>query len=184
MSEMRHKMNNETQGNVPAPKEAAPLVLDLQDINLVDVVSQVCKEFSATSAGQRAKVSCRSLVDELVVSLDRQQLTEALNILLNNSVRFSPGDCAINVTLGRGENLTALVQIADNSIGIRDEYKATAFDPVVDGEGIGLDKVKNIVVAHGGTIRLEDNPGGGTIFFISLPLVEVVVVDEADIIVE
>ena len=93
-----------------------------------------------------------------------------MNILFNNSVRFSPGDCQIFVNVGRGEGDLASIQVADNSIGIKDEFKATAFEPMVGSEGIGLDIVKNIVVAHGGSIRLEDNPGGGTIFFISLPV--------------
>ena len=41
------------------------------------------------------------------------------------------------------------------------------------------DKVKDIVVAHGGTIRLEDNPGGGTIFIIALPANPLEVIEEA-----
>ena len=41
------------------------------------------------------------------------------------------------------------------------------------------DKVKDIVVAHGGTIRLQDNPGGGTIFIISLPVQPEVVIEDA-----
>ena len=35
------------------------------------------------------------------------------------------------------------------------------------------------MVAHGGTIRLEDNPGGGTIFIISLPANPLEVIEEA-----
>ena len=34
--------------------------------------------------------------------------------------------------------------------------------------------MKDIVLAHGGDIRMEDNPGGGTIFFITLPVAEVI----------
>jgi signal transduction histidine kinase len=71
--------------------------------------------------------------------------------------------------------------LADNSIGIKDEFKATAFEPMLGSEGIGLDIVKNIIVAHGGSIRLEDNPGGGTIFFISLPVYpEVIILNDND----
>ena len=66
------------------------------------------------------------------------------------------------------------IQVADNGVGINDEFKATAFDHNPDIEEIGLAKVKDIVVAHDGDIRLEDNPGGGTIFFITLPIADVV----------
>ena len=73
------------------------------------------------------------------------------------------------MNLGRCEGDKAVIEVSDNSIGIRDEFKATAFDPMIGSEGIGLDKVKDIIVAHDGTIRLQDNPGGGTVFIITLP---------------
>jgi signal transduction histidine kinase len=46
-------------------------------------------------------------------------------------------------------------------------------------EGIGLDRVHDIVTAHGGDIRIEDNPGGGTIFVITLPLEPEEVIEDA-----
>jgi signal transduction histidine kinase len=76
----------------------------------------------------------------------------------------------------------AQIQVADNGIGIKDEYKKTAFDPIVNDGGIGLDTVKDIIDAHGGSIRLEDNPGGGTIFFITLPAEPEIEVVEAEVI--
>ena len=45
---------------------------------------------------------------------------------------------------------------------------------MVNGDGIGLDRVKAIIDAHDGAIRIEDNPGGGTIFIITLPPAEVI----------
>ena len=53
---------------------------------------------------------------------------------------------------------------------------------MVNGEGIGLDHVKDIIDAHGGTIRIEDNPGGGTIFFINLPAQPEIEVVEAEVV--
>ena len=43
---------------------------------------------------------------------------------------------------------------------------------MINNEGIGLDRVKAVVDAHEGTIRIQDNPGGGTIFIIVLPPAE------------
>ena len=40
---------------------------------------------------------------------------------------------------------------------------------LVEGEGVGLDRVKAVIDAHGGTISVADNPGGGTVFTITLP---------------
>mgnify|MGYP002624527492 CR=1 FL=1 len=194
MSEMRAQMAAERAAAVKAAAEgtatadvvddtvvtAKPeLQLQLQDCDLVTVVKNVCTEFAITEEGVKAKVTCRPMVEELSAPIDRKQLARALNILLSNSVRFSPGNCQITVSLGRVDGDRAVLQVADNSVGIRDEFKATVFEPFLDGEGIGLDKVKDIVVAHGGTIRLEDNPGGGSIFIISLPVNPQEVIEEA-----
>ena len=182
MAEMRAQMANEKAAGVPAsePAEAAPaLQVTLVEDDLVTFVKACCKQFAATPEGKKAKVSCRSMTDELIAPFDNVQLTRVFDILLGNSVRFSPGNCQITVNLGRADGDKAIIQVADNSIGIRDEFKATAFDPMVGSEGIGLDKVKDIVVAHGGTIRLEDNPGGGTIFIISLPACPEIQIEEA-----
>ena len=83
--------------------------------------------------------------------------------------------------MARTQDDKAQIQVADNGIGIQDEYKEHAFDPIVNGEGVGLDRVKDIIVAHGGTITVKDNPGGGAIFVITLPM-DIEVIEEAEMI--
>ena len=189
MSEMRAQMTAEkatpkasvveTAETMETEVQPETLSLDLKEDDLVTSVKAICKEFSLTPEGQKAKVTFRPLVDELMVEYDHEQLKHALDILLGNSVRFSPGNCQITVNIGRSGKDKAVIQIADNGIGIRDEFKAKAFEPMLGSEGIGLDKVKDIVVAHGGTIRLEDNPGGGTIFIITLSTQPEIEIEEA-----
>ncbi len=183
MSEMRVQMAKEKSAfGVPDPvseEQHEKLVLNRKEEDLVSTIKSICKTFSATEGGQKAKLSCRSLEKELMVKIDHEQLAVAMNILLGNSVRFSPGNCQITVNLGKGDNNHAVIQVADNGIGIRDEFKATAFEPMVGSEGIGLDKVKEIIVAHEGTIRLEDNPGGGTVIVMTLPMEPEIEIEEA-----
>ena len=186
MSEVRMQIAMEgmkKKGNVNenSTPDSRPSTLQLTkaDVDLVALLNKTCKNFSVSPEGLNAEVTCRSMVEQLEASIDKEQLVKALNILLSNSVKFSAGDCQINVNIGRVGADKAVIQVADNGIGIRDEYKAGAFEPVLGGEGIGLDKVKNIVVAHGGSIRIEDNPGGGTIFTITLPARKEIVVEDA-----
>jgi signal transduction histidine kinase len=186
MSEMHMKMSKERAENPQAPltsgedgDKPAGLQLTLKEENIVEAIKDICKEFLVTPTGQKAKLSCQSMTDEIMGDIDHDKLAEALNILLTNSVRFAPGKCIVNINIGRSDKDHAVIQVADNGVGIRDEFKATAFDPMIGSEGIGLDKVKDIVVAHGGTIRLQDNPGGGTIFIISLPVQPEVVIEDA-----
>ena len=170
------------QGGSDVKEESPALSLNCTDANLVTAVKALCKSFSDSPTGQKARLSFRSMEEVIDVSFDEELLAQALNILLTNSVKFAPGSPRITVNLGKTADGKAMIQVADNGIGIRDEYKVTAFDPMVGSEGIGLDKVKDVVVAHGGSIRLEDNPGGGTIFIITLPLSDIEVIEEAEII--
>ena len=81
-------------------------------------------------------------------------------ILFQNAATFSPENCQTSVGVARTQNNEAQIQVA--------------FDPIVNGEGANLDKVKAVIDAHHGDIRIEDNPGGGTIFVITLPADEIV----------
>ena len=183
MSEMRQEMArknaNEGSGDAIEEPQREQVVLNRKEEDLVVAIKGICKAFAATKEGQKAKITCRSLANELKAQIDHEQLTTALNILLHNSVRFSPGNCQITVNLGKSDQRHAVIQVGDNGIGINDEYKATVFEPMIGNEGIGLDKVKDIVVAHEGTIRLEDNPGGGTVIVITLPIEPEVEIEEA-----
>jgi len=177
--ERRQMMAGVHSGEMYHEEEKAAITLHAVEEDLVKALKGICKNFQTTPDGKKAKLSCRSMVDDLHVRFDYDLIAEAMNILLHNSVRFSPGNCQITVNIGRSGKNKAIIQVADNGLGIRDEFKATAFEPMLGGEGIGLDRVKDIVVAHGGEIRLEDNPGGGTVFIITLPVEAEVEVEEA-----
>ena len=72
------------------------------------------------------------------------------------------------------------IKVADTGKGISDEDKAHIFDRFFQvngtemqpfgGSGIGLNLVKSFADLHGGTASVEDNPGGGTVFTIDIPL--------------
>ena len=106
----------------------------------------------------------------VLVPFDAKQLGDALRLLIRNSTHFCPHECLMQVSLFTPSVSEVKILIADNGIGIREEFKGHVFDPMfVEGEGIGLDKVKAIIEAHGGSITVDDNPGGGTVFIITLP---------------
>ena len=170
MNEMRLKMSSQhadVKQSVETPREEVQLNLITDD--LVFFVRHVCEHYESPDPDKKVKVGFLSSVDQLITDFDEPKLKEVLQILFRNSITFTPYAPTISVGVARSGNDMAQIQVADNGIGIKDEYKEHAFEPMVNGEGIGLDHVKDIIDAHGGTIRIEDNPGGGTIFFINLP---------------
>ena len=140
--------------------------------DIVNFLRQFCDDYRTPDKRKTVKVNFFSPVEELEAEYDGILLSEALLTLFNNSVLFAHDDCLISVGVVRQQDGHIQIQVADNGIGIKDEFKEHAFDPMVNDEGIGLDRVKAVIDAHEGTIRIQDNPGGGTIFIIILPPAE------------
>ena len=183
MNEMRMKMATEQANKQRSDGTAKDTVkLNLTTEDLVVFIRAICEHYESPIPDKKVKVSFLSAVDQLTADFDEAKLKEILEILFRNSINFTPYDPLISVGVARIQNDMAQIQVADNGIGIKDEYKEHAFDSMVNGEGIGLDRVKSIVDAHKGTIRIEDNPGGGTIFFITLPAQPEIEVVEAEVV--
>lgn len=95
--------------------------------------------------------------------------------LLSNAIKYSPESTKIKIAVNDcGSNLK--VSFADRGVGIADEYKESIFGRFkrrdkggVKGTGLGLAIVKRIVELHGSKVWVEDNPGGGSIFYVKIP---------------
>lgn len=155
-------------------EEVAPTVmasteqLILQDTDLVDLARRLCDSYQMTTGNQR--LSFLSLVEELTLPLDRRLMEQALRILIDNSMNFSPTNGRIKVLVDRVGNKAEL-RVADNGLGIPEEAKPFMFTPpVANDDSIGLWKVKEIAEIHGGSVRVTDNTPTGTVFYIILPL--------------
>lgn len=81
-----------------------------------------------------------------------------------------------------------LIAVADRGPGIPESERDDIFgyftrlaveDSDQYGAGLGLSVVKSMVEGHDGTISIDDRPGGGSIFWITLPLAESRNVDES-----
>ncbi|MBN1523260.1 MAG: response regulator [Spirochaetales bacterium] len=101
------------------------------------------------------------------------------NVILNivdNALKYSPPDTTVMLTLKRMFD-TIQIQITDRGIGIpqaekkrvfRRSYRST-LSTDIEGTGQGLWISYNIIKDEGGTISIEDNPAGGTVFVIEIP---------------
>jgi len=122
----------------------------------------------------------------LIGSVDEERLVQVFNNLLSNAIKYSPAGGEIEVGLRvRTEPQTlevpseVLLWVKDEGIGIAEAekahifkrfHRATALDPSLDGLGIGLYLVKEIVTGHGGRVWVESTEGQGSTFYVLLPL--------------
>ena len=180
MNEMRKQMEEEMkqfkareakvyvadENGVIEPEEEE--VSEKQKVDLVPLFRMVCDEFKAPE-DKVISVLFFPFVDYFDVMGDRKQLSEMLSILLNNAANFSPSKSKIKVFLDKKDD-NAELRVADSGIGIPKEAMATLFDEIIgDEDNLNLHKVFDIVLGHNGTIRTEENQGGGTIFIIEIP---------------
>jgi two-component system sensor histidine kinase CiaH len=117
--------------------------------------------------------------DEITIDGDVFLLQMAFNNLIENALKYSPKDTAIQVVLAKKENQCQLA-ITDEGNGIPDEDKLKIFEKFYrigsdatqksKGTGLGLFLVKRIVDAHKGMVYVKDNQPKGSIFTIQLPL--------------
>ncbi len=106
--------------------------------------------------------------------VDPVQMQQVFLNLFMNAVEAMPGGGTLSVRTG-GNGLTPgiKIEIADTGKGIEEEIREKIFEPFFTtkrkGTGLGLAISKQFVEMHGGTISVEKNPDGGTIFSIVLP---------------
>ena len=153
--------------------------MNRQPADLQEFMKEQCAQFKAPE-GKKLKFSFFPLANDLVMPFDRDMMGQALQILLNNSVMFSPSNCVIKVFVDKTPS-AGTIRISDNGIGLPEGAKEHMFDPVVsdDDPGVCLSIVKDIVTAHGGTVIGDNNAGGGSVFTITLPLEQPEEVEEA-----
>jgi len=116
---------------------------------------------------------------ELFVMVNAEKIKRVISNLVNNSIKFSPKEAAININIARDEE-HVIISVSDNGIGIPGELQSSVFDMFTEAKrkgtagelpyGLGLSICKQIVEAHNGSIWLTSNPGEGTTFFVKLPI--------------
>lgn len=128
----------------------------------------------------------KSLLDEKNMMLDYQPkgrccamvnpvFEDVFSNLLSNAIKYSPAGNKIEVSI-KEEKENCRFYIKDWGPGIKEEDKAKLFVRFqrvdkggVKGTGLGLAIVKRIVELHGGRVWIEDNPEGGSMFYVEIP---------------
>lgn len=109
---------------------------------------------------------------------DRLHLVSVIYNLVDNALKYSTSNPKIDVIVKGGGNGLSLL-VADNGIGVPEEYKSKIFEKFfriptgnvhnAKGYGLGLSYVAHIVEQHKGSITVERSELGGSTFVVTLP---------------
>jgi two-component system sensor kinase FixL len=106
--------------------------------------------------------------------IDRIQIQQVLVNLIRNAAEAMDGSPRREITLATAPKEPGLIEasVADTGPGMPADVVGRLFEPFVttkpDGMGVGLSICRTIIEAHGGHIRTEANPEGGTVFRFTL----------------
>jgi signal transduction histidine kinase len=139
-------------------------------------------ETTIGSAQAQADASHVSLHTDVPVPLwasaDPLRISQALDNLVSNAIKYSPDGGDVTVRARTDEDWVQL-QVQDTGMGIREEEASRIFtrffrtqaarQAAIPGVGLGLSITKTIVERHGGNITCQSKPGAGTTFTMTLP---------------
>ena len=163
--------------------EVAGLHLSLSEGDVVAYVRGICSSFLMLSEKKNVHLTFFSAVDCLNMAFDEDKIGKIVMNLLSNAFKFTPEggrvDVAIDVLKETPEMLE--IKVSDTGIGISDENKERIFERFFQvehegehnqstGSGIGLSLVRDFVTLHGGTVRVFDNVGTGSVFVVGIPV--------------
>ncbi|MEM7587123.1 MAG: ATP-binding protein [Acidobacteriota bacterium] len=155
------------------------VIATAREVPLSEVAREVA-QLLASELEQRAVEL--DIADDLpTVEGDRQRLTEVLQNLLDNAVKFMGDQPSPRIEIGWQQAEPPIIYVRDNGIGLRSGDHDTIFElfdrgssadlrSEVAGTGVGLAVVKRIVEVHGGRIWAESNgAGAGSTFCFTIP---------------
>jgi signal transduction histidine kinase len=151
----------------------------MERASLAEVVSTAAQTMRYPLAEQGFVLGL-SIDDQIPpVLIDSDAILQAILNLLTNAMKYSGRSRNIELQLS-SENRSAVIRVSDHGIGIPANEQGRIFEkfyrsPIpenqaIAGTGIGLALVAHIVEAHGGTVKVQSNPGEGSTFSICLPL--------------
>lgn len=158
--------------------EAGPTIR-CEPVNLGALITQITEELSL-QAGQKGQQLVLHLPPHLPdVAGDEVLLRRALANLLGNAIKYTPENGRIAIQLHHRENIVQ-VDIRDNGPGIPQNavpqlferfYRVKPENLKISGTGLGLNITRTIVEKHGGEIWVVSEPGHGSTFSFTVPLV-------------
>jgi PAS domain S-box-containing protein len=167
------KLEDIIQNATQYAKLESPEGLEKKRLKLTDIISSLIGDVSMYAEEKKISID---FVPEDAYEIKANSVIESVFLnLLTNAIKYSPEETNVKIAISdEGDNL--MVSVKDQGEGVPDKFKEAIFDRFtrkdklgVRGSGLGLAIVKRIVELHGGRVWVEDNPGGGSMFIVTLP---------------
>jgi len=155
-----------------------PLTLNLRPTDLLALVRRTVDHQREIA---ERPIQVEADAPEVVCDVDADRIERVIGNLVSNAIKYSPKGDGVTVRLTRDQGTDgawAILTVRDRGAGIPAEDLPHVFERFyraentsdVEGTGIGLASVREIVVQHGGTVTIESREGMGTTVTVRLPV--------------
>lgn len=161
--------------------DAGAIRLSREPVELGQLARDVAASLGILAEERKQSIAF-DITEDVIASVDRLILREALVNILDNAIKYSPAGATIAIRVVR-DDAQALMAIADEGPGIPPPHRQRIFDRFfrIDearardhgGAGLGLAIAKWAVEMHGGEITVDERATGGSEFRIVLPITSV-----------
>jgi two-component system sensor histidine kinase KdpD len=157
------------------------VILALEPNEAEDLLGAALQQVGGMANGRPINVTLDDGEPLLFGRFDFTQTLRALVNLIENALKYSPEHTAIDVSVKR-EGTWLTFAVADRGPGVvateRDRifepfYRPPGVAPDVKGAGLGLSIAGALAVAQGGSLRYEQRDGGGSVFLLRVPAIDV-----------
>lgn len=158
--------------------ETSALHLNREPVQVATFVNGVREQVQPSAEAKQVRLDLACTGDAGTIMADRAQLDRALLNLLTNAVKFTPAGGTVSLEARRDGTDLVLV-VADTGVGIPEDEQdglftrffrsSVATELAIQGTGLGLVIVKQIVEEHGGTVAIQSASGVGTTVTVRLP---------------
>lgn len=164
--------------------ELAELEINEEDIDLGEIVPSCVKLVAERVARTRVDIRTETLVDIPLLRADRRKVRQILLNLLSNAIKFTDENGVVSVGARAQGDGSVDLWVKDTGIGMSAADVETALsmfgkvgsaqDRNPHGTGLGLPLCESLMVAHGGDLHIESEPGVGTTVTVIFPADRVV----------
>jgi signal transduction histidine kinase/DNA-binding response OmpR family regulator len=163
--------------------DAGKMNLEIGKYDIVGFVKGIASSFESFAEEKNIKINFTSKKEKLDACFDRDKLQKIISNLLSNAIKFNKENGFVNIRLSE-KSIKGIsyvqIEVEDNGPGISSEFQKNIFDrfyksqglSTVEGTGIGLALVKELVELHFGEIDLKSAEGKGTRFKVTIPVNE------------
>jgi signal transduction histidine kinase/ligand-binding sensor domain-containing protein/DNA-binding response OmpR family regulator len=155
--------------------------LNIRHGDIVGFVRQTAQGFAFFAPPKQIKMALKLPSSPIEINFDENKLRRIITNLLSNAYKYNTDKGSVTLSLDiqeEGSQRQVVLSVADTGIGVHD--KNHIFDRFVqethgqeqEGSGIGLHIVKQYVDMMGGSVTVKDNLPKGTVFTVTIPVVE------------